>query len=99
MVTRFWNYVLHTYFHPYNIKIDLSDHPFIKDAIFEGNVNFPPSGTPIGINTQYFEHYNMSYISQSENNISRNHVFPARNRTIVWILIIGIKEPTSAEYF
>ena len=31
------------------LKIDLSDHPFIKDNIFEVNVNFPPRGTPIGI--------------------------------------------------
>ena len=35
-------------------KTDLSDHPFIKDDIFETNVNFPPRGTPIGIVTQYF---------------------------------------------
>ena len=35
------------------LKIDLSDHPFITDDTFEGTVNFPPRGTPIGINTQY----------------------------------------------
>ena len=34
------------------LKIDLSDHPFIKDDIFEGDVNTPPKGTPIGIITQ-----------------------------------------------
>ena len=33
---------LKKYFHPSNIKIDLSDHSFIKDYIFEVNVNFPP---------------------------------------------------------
>ena len=47
------------------LKIDLLDHPFIKDDIFEVNVNFPPRGTPVGITTQYCEHHNMSYISQS----------------------------------
>ena len=45
------------------LKIDLSDHPFITDDTFEGTVNFPPRGTPIGINTQYCEYHNMSYIS------------------------------------
>ena len=46
------------------LKIDLSDHTFINDDIFEGNVNFPPIFTLIGIVTQYCEHHNMSYISQ-----------------------------------
>ena len=50
------------------LKTDLSDYPFIKDDVFEVNVNFPPRGTPIVIVTQYCEHHNMSYISQSENN-------------------------------
>ena len=44
--------------------IDPSDHLFIKYDIFEGNVNFPPRGTPSSIVTQYCEHHNMSYISQ-----------------------------------
>ena len=29
------------------LKIDLSDHPFIKYYIFEGNVNFPPESPPL----------------------------------------------------
>ena len=33
------------------LKIDLSDYPLIKYDIFEGIVNFPPRGTPIGITT------------------------------------------------
>ena len=79
------------------LKIDLSDHPFFKDDIFLGNVNFPPRGTTIGITTQYSEHHNMSYISQSENKIPWNHAFSARNRTNVWILRIFRKQPTSAQ--
>ena len=50
------------------LKTILSYHPFIKYYIYEGNVNFPPEGTPISIVTKYCEHHNMSYISQSENN-------------------------------
>ena len=46
------------------LKIYLSDHPCIKDDIFEFNVNLPPRGTTIGIVKQYCEHKNMSYISQ-----------------------------------
>ena len=34
------------------LKTDILDHLFIKDDIFEVNVNFPPRGTPIGIVTQ-----------------------------------------------
>ena len=60
MVTRFWTYTWHKYFHPYNIKIDLSDHTFIKDDIFEANIHFPPRGTYIGIVTKYCEYHNMS---------------------------------------
>ena len=41
----------------------------------------------------------MSYISQSENKIPWNHVFPARNRTNVCILIIVRKEPATAQQF
>ena len=41
------------------LKIDLSDHPFVKYDIFEGNVNFTPRGNPVGINSQYCEHHNM----------------------------------------
>ena len=59
MVSRFWSYAWNKYFHPYNIKIDLSDYPFIKDDIFEVNVNFPPECTPIGSVTQYCKHHNM----------------------------------------
>ena len=61
------------------LKVYLSDHPFIKDDIFEGIVTFPTRGTPIGITTQYCEHQKMLYISQSENNIPCNHAFPSRN--------------------
>ena len=46
------------------LKIELSDHPFIKYDIFEGNFNFPPRDTPIGITIQSCEHHNMSHISQ-----------------------------------
>ena len=81
------------------LKIDLSDHSFIKDDIFEVIVNFPSRGPPIGITTQYCEHHNMSYISKSENNSPWDHAFPARNRENIWILIIGRKEPTSALQF
>ena len=79
------------------LKIDLSDNPFITDDIFEVNVNFPLRGTPIGIVSQYCEHHNMSYISQSTNNIPLNDAFPNRNKTIFWILYIGIKEPTTSQ--
>ena len=50
------------------LKIYLSDHPFIKDNIFEVNVNFTSRGTPIGIILQYCEHHNMSYIYYSKKN-------------------------------
>ena len=39
----------------------------------------------------------MSYISQSTDNIPWNHAFPERNRNNVFILRIGIKEPTKAQ--
>ena len=79
------------------LKIDLSYHPFIKYVIFGGDVNFPPRGTIVVIITQYCEHHNISYISQSENNSQWNHAFPARNSTNVCILGIGIKELTSVQ--
>ena len=41
------NYTLQT------LKIDLSDNPFIKDDIFEFNINYPPIITPIGIVAQH----------------------------------------------
>ena len=72
-------------------KIDLSDHPFMKYDIFEANVNFLLVGTDIGIVAQYCEHHNMSYISQSKNNIPWNNAFTDRNSTNVWILGISIK--------
>ena len=46
------------------LKINLSDHPFIKYDVFEVNVNFPPRDTPIGIVAQYYDNHNMSYINQ-----------------------------------
>ena len=76
MVTRFWTHAWHKYFHPSNIKIELSYHPFIKGDIFEININLPPRDTPIGIVPQHCEHHNMSYISQSTNNSPWNHTFP-----------------------
>ena len=39
----------HKYFHHSNAKNDISEQPFIRYDIFEAKVNFPPSGTPIGI--------------------------------------------------
>ena len=47
------------------LKIDLSDHPFIKDGIVEGSFNFPQRGTNIVIVKQNCEHHNISYIPQS----------------------------------
>ena len=79
------------------LQIDLSDHPVIKDNIFEVNVNFLPRGTLIRILSQYCEHHNLSYISQSENNIQCNHSFLASNRLDVWTLSIGRKEPTTVQ--
>ena len=34
------------------LKVELSDYPFIKDDIFEVNVNFQPRFTPIVIVTE-----------------------------------------------
>ena len=34
------------------LKLDLSNHPFIKDDIFEVTVNSSPRGNPIGIIVQ-----------------------------------------------
>ena len=73
------------------LNIDLSDHPFVKNDIFEVNVNFPPGGTPIVIVAQYYEYHNMSFISHSINNSPWNHALPARNRTNAWIFSIGRK--------
>ena len=78
------------------LKTDLSDHLFIKDNTFEASVKFPPRGTTIGIVTQYCEYHNIPYSSQSENKITWNHEFPARNKTNLWILSIIRKEPTTA---
>ena len=97
MVTRFWTRDWQKYLHPFKIKIDFSYHPFIKYDIFEVNVNLPPRVTHIGIIAQYCEHHNMSYISQSKNNITRDHTFLARNMTNVCILIIVRKEPTTVQ--
>ena len=47
------------------LKFDLSDHPFIKYDIFDGNINFSLRGTPIGIITQYCEHQKFhTYLNQ-----------------------------------
>ena len=94
MVTCFWNYYWHKFFHPSRIKIDLSYHPFTTDDIFEVTVHFPPRCT-IDIVAQYCEHCNISYISQSTNNSPWNHDFPEINSTDVWIIFIVKKEPTT----
>ena len=52
---------------------------------------FTPRGNPIFIVDQYSEHHNVSYVSQSTNNIPWNRDFPAINITNVWIIAIGIK--------
>ena len=83
---------------PPTLKIDLSDHPFIKDNIFSFDVSFSSRGIPIGIVAQYCEHHNMSYISQSTNNNPWNHSLTARNRTSVWILILVRKESTTVQH-
>ena len=92
MVPRLWTYACHKYCHPSNIKIVLSDHPFIKYYIFEVSVHFSPRVTPLGIVTQYCKHHNMSYISQLTNNSPWNHAFSDRNSTNIWILKNGIKK-------
>ena len=58
--------------HPPAIKTYLFDQPLIKYDIFEEKVTFPPRGTPIVIVNYYCEHHNMTYISQSDNNIPWN---------------------------
>ena len=50
------------------LKIDVSDHPFIKYDIFEVHINYLPRCTPIGIVSHYCEYHNMSYISELTNN-------------------------------
>ena len=98
MVTRFWTYAWKNTSTLPTLIFDLSDHPFIKDNIFEFDVNLAPIGTPIDIATQYCEHHNMSYISQLKKNSPRNHFFPSRNTTNFWILGIGRKEPTTFHF-
>ena len=71
-----------------SFKIDLSYHHFIKDDIFEATSNFPARGTHIVIIAQYCEHHDMSYASQSKNNIHCKHFFTERNSTNIWILRI-----------
>ena len=97
MVAWILNYDNHNYFHPSNIKIDLSYHPFIKYDIFEVAVTFPPIGTPIGNIALYGDHRNMYYISQATNNIPCNRAFTKINRTNVWILSVGRKKPTTVK--
>ena len=75
------------------LKIDISDHPFTKDNIFEVTVTFTTRGTNIGIVFQYYEDHNMTYISQFKNKISWKHALPMRNKTNLWILSIRRKEP------
>ena len=63
MVTCFCINDWQKYVCAYNSKTDLSDHPFIKNDIFEGKVNFTPQDNPIGMIILYCEHHNMSYVS------------------------------------
>ena len=44
--------------------IDLYEHPFIKEDIFEETFTFPPRGTPIGIIKYYCDHHNITYITK-----------------------------------
>ena len=67
-------------------KIYIFDHPFIKYYIFEAKVTFNPRGNPISIINYYFEHHNVTYISQSDNNGPHNRAFLERQGTNVWIL-------------
>ena len=46
------------------LNIDIPDHLFIKDDIFEAKVKFPQRGTPIAMVFQYCENHSMSYVSQ-----------------------------------
>ena len=73
------------------LKIDIFNHPLIKYNIFEVTVNFLPRGTPIVTISQYCEHQNISYISQSTKKSPWKHAFTAQNRTNVCTLIIGRK--------
>ena len=79
------------------IKIDPSDHPFIKYDIFEDTVTFPARFNPINIITYYCEHHNMTYISQSNNNSQQNRAFPEIQRTNAYIISVWIKEPTTVK--
>ena len=80
---------------PPMLQIDLSDHPFIKDDIFEAIAIFSLRGTPIGIIFQHCDHHNMSYFYQSTNNIPCNREFHEINRTNVCIISIGRRYSTT----
>ena len=71
------------------LKFDPSDQLFIKYDIFEVTVISPPSGDPIDIIAQYYEHHSISYISQITNHCPWNRDLPVRNITNLWILFIG----------
>ena len=81
MVTWIVIYKWHRYYALPTLKDYLSDHPFIKDIIFEATLNFTPRYNPIVIVFQYCKHQTMSYVYQSTNKIPWNREFPARNRT------------------
>ena len=97
LVTWFQYIKIHRHIIPPNNKNDLSNHPFIKDEIFEATVNFSPRFTPIGIITYYFEHRNMTYIYLSNNNSPCKIALPSRQINNVWVLSIGIKDPTTLQ--
>ena len=97
MVTWIWIDEQHKYFRPSKTKIDILDHPWIKYDIFEATVIFPPILTPVGIISKYCEHHNISYFNHSTNYSSCNNAFYSRNRTNVWILNTGRKDPKSVQ--
>ena len=42
------------------LKIDLTDHPYIKDDVFEVTINFPQRINIIEMVAQYCEHQNIT---------------------------------------
>ena len=73
---------------------DITENPIIKYDIYEVTLTFTPRGNTITIVSQYFEHHKMFYVSHLKKNIPWNRNISERDRTNVWILIIGRKETT-----
>ena len=82
-----------------NNKIDIYENSFIKYDIFEAIVTFPPRGTLIGIIVYYCEHYNMNYITQSNNNSPWDRVFPVGQISNFWVISISRKYWTTVQKF